>query len=169
MMCLDANDLLLRRWLSSGMLRRVVWYIFTDVSEARSFSETSVSISQTTRCNIPEDSHLHTGCRENLKSHRSSVTRTLLDVSLVDRFRHTILFRRPAHDNFSRGMPITIDKCVATLTVYSISNYSWRPKATSGLSFRMRLANRGFSFCVGTATFVPLSLVTCLAVFIVKK
>jgi hypothetical protein len=32
-------------------------------------SETSVSIYQTIRRNIPEDSHLHTSRRENLKPH----------------------------------------------------------------------------------------------------
>jgi hypothetical protein len=51
--------------LSFGMFRRVVWYKLADVSdaialimEAVSTSETSVSFSQTTRRNIPEDSHL---------------------------------------------------------------------------------------------------------------
>jgi hypothetical protein len=38
--------------------------------EAVSTSETSVNIYQTTRRNIPEDSHLHTSRRENLKSHQ---------------------------------------------------------------------------------------------------
>jgi hypothetical protein len=33
-----------------------------------SSSETTVSVYQTTGCNIPEDSHLHTSRRENLKS-----------------------------------------------------------------------------------------------------
>jgi hypothetical protein len=37
--------------------------------EAANTSETSVNIYQTTRCNIPEDSHLHSRRRENLKSH----------------------------------------------------------------------------------------------------
>jgi hypothetical protein len=36
--------------------------------EAASISETSVSIYQTTRCNIPEESHVHTPRRENLIS-----------------------------------------------------------------------------------------------------
>jgi hypothetical protein len=56
---------------------------FTDVSEvfaasiiialmmeAASTSETSVNFYQTTRRNIPEDNHLHTRRRENLKSHQ---------------------------------------------------------------------------------------------------
>jgi hypothetical protein len=37
--------------------------------EVVSTSETSVIFSQTIRRNIPEDSHLHTRRRENLKSH----------------------------------------------------------------------------------------------------
>jgi hypothetical protein len=37
--------------------------------EAVSSSETLVSIYQTSWFNIPEDSHLHTRRRENLKSH----------------------------------------------------------------------------------------------------
>jgi hypothetical protein len=37
--------------------------------EAVSSSEMLVSIYQTTRRNIPEDSHLHTRRHENLKSH----------------------------------------------------------------------------------------------------
>jgi hypothetical protein len=52
---------------SSGMLRCVVWYKFTDVSEmitislmteAVSTSETSVNFYETTRRNITEDNHL---------------------------------------------------------------------------------------------------------------
>jgi hypothetical protein len=37
--------------------------------EAACTSETLVSFNQTTRCNNPEDSHLHTPRRENVKSH----------------------------------------------------------------------------------------------------
>jgi hypothetical protein len=40
---------------------------------AASTSETSVNIFQTTRRNDPEDSHLHTRRRENLKSHPQSI------------------------------------------------------------------------------------------------
>jgi hypothetical protein len=55
--------------LSSGLLRRVVWWKFTDVSEVlaasviqhspvdKGTSETSVNFYQTTRRNNPEDSH----------------------------------------------------------------------------------------------------------------
>jgi hypothetical protein len=37
--------------------------------EAVSTSETPVNFYETTRRNIPEDNHLHTRHRENLKSH----------------------------------------------------------------------------------------------------
>jgi hypothetical protein len=48
--------MLVRRWLSSVMMAVV------------SSSETSVNIYQSTGCNSPEDSHLHTLRREKLKS-----------------------------------------------------------------------------------------------------
>jgi hypothetical protein len=48
------------------MLRRVV---ITVMIEAVSAFETSVNFYQTTRRDIPEDGHLHTRRRENLKSH----------------------------------------------------------------------------------------------------
>jgi hypothetical protein len=61
------------------MLYRIVWKMLTDVSEeltasiirveAVSSSETSINMYQTTRCNVPEDSHLHTRRSENLRSH----------------------------------------------------------------------------------------------------
>jgi hypothetical protein len=38
--------------------------------EAVSTSETLINFYETTRCNIPEDSHHHTRSRENLKSHK---------------------------------------------------------------------------------------------------
>jgi hypothetical protein len=65
------------------MLRRVVWLKFADVSEVLSASvmrihrpddggskasETLVNFYQTTRRNIPENSHLHNRRSENLKS-----------------------------------------------------------------------------------------------------
>jgi hypothetical protein len=37
--------------------------------QAASTSETSVNFYHTTGSNNPEDSHLHTHCHENLKSH----------------------------------------------------------------------------------------------------
>jgi hypothetical protein len=59
------------------LLRHVVWQKFTDFSEmfaalvmeAASTSETSVSVCHITQHNNPEGLYLHTGCRENLKSH----------------------------------------------------------------------------------------------------
>jgi hypothetical protein len=71
------------------MLRRVIWYKFTDVldvltssiiraialmMEAVHTSETSVSFYKTTRRNIPEDGHLHTRLRENLKSQQGRIS-----------------------------------------------------------------------------------------------
>jgi hypothetical protein len=72
-----------------GILKMAVFWLFapcglikfTDVLEVlvasitwamiaqTSTSETSVNFYQTTRRNNPEDSHLRTRCRENLKSH----------------------------------------------------------------------------------------------------
>jgi hypothetical protein len=43
--------------------------------EAASTSEMSVNFYQTTRRNNPEDSHLHTRRRENLKSHITYLTK----------------------------------------------------------------------------------------------
>jgi hypothetical protein len=48
------------RWLSSGLLRRVIWAIAV-MMEAASTSETSVNYYQTTRRNSPKDSHLDIG------------------------------------------------------------------------------------------------------------
>jgi hypothetical protein len=60
------------------MLHHVVWWILTDVSEEHTastivthYSETSVSIDQTTRCSIPAGIHLHVDHHENLKSHKT--------------------------------------------------------------------------------------------------
>jgi hypothetical protein len=41
--------------------------------EAASTFKTSVNFYQTTQCNSPEDCHLHTHCRENLKSHLETI------------------------------------------------------------------------------------------------
>jgi hypothetical protein len=57
------------------MLRRVVWWIVPDVSEEftdpiiRMMVTLFTNIYQTAWRNFPEDSRLHTGRRENLKSH----------------------------------------------------------------------------------------------------
>jgi hypothetical protein len=48
---------------------RTASIIRTLMMEALSTSETSVILYETTRRNIPEDSHIHTRRRENLKSY----------------------------------------------------------------------------------------------------
>jgi hypothetical protein len=52
------------------LFRKSIGYsdLFALMMEAASTYETSVNFYQTTRRNIPEDSHLHTRLRENLKS-----------------------------------------------------------------------------------------------------
>jgi hypothetical protein len=45
------------------------WLAIALMMEAASTSEISINFYQITRRNIPEDSHLHTRCRENLKSY----------------------------------------------------------------------------------------------------
>jgi hypothetical protein len=52
-----------------------------DVVEARSISETPVNFYQTTRRSIPEDGHLHTRRRKNLKSHTHPMV--LLDLGKI--------------------------------------------------------------------------------------
>jgi hypothetical protein len=47
----------------------IIRTIIALMMEAASTSETSVNFYQTTQRNNPEDSHLHTRRRENLKSH----------------------------------------------------------------------------------------------------
>jgi hypothetical protein len=48
-------------------------WVIALMMEATSTSETSVNFYQTTRHNSPEDSHLHTRRRENLKPHKTSL------------------------------------------------------------------------------------------------
>jgi hypothetical protein len=48
--------------------------IIALMMEVASTSKTSVNFYQTTRCNNPEDSHLHTRYYENLKSHKLQLT-----------------------------------------------------------------------------------------------
>jgi hypothetical protein len=52
------------------MKMAVFWFVvpYQD-DESATTSETSVNLYQTTRCNNPEDSHLHTRRLENLKFH----------------------------------------------------------------------------------------------------
>jgi hypothetical protein len=70
------------RWFGRGYARKqtpVLQTLSTNFTEnltlialmmaVASTSETSVNVYQTTWCNNPEDSHLHTRHRENLKSH----------------------------------------------------------------------------------------------------
>jgi hypothetical protein len=57
---------------SRTQLKMAVFWIAAPCSlEEACSSETSVN--QTTRRNNPEDSHLHPRCRENMKSHYSSI------------------------------------------------------------------------------------------------
>jgi hypothetical protein len=53
---------------------------------AASTSETSANFHQTTQHNIPEDSHIHSRRRENLKSHPQGVIFSHLVVSGEDPF-----------------------------------------------------------------------------------
>jgi hypothetical protein len=60
--------------MSSGLLHRVEVYLRLQVLAASIIStagtsETSINLYQTTWRKNPEDSHLHTRRRENLKSH----------------------------------------------------------------------------------------------------
>jgi hypothetical protein len=48
----------------------VFWVIRALMMEAARTSETLINSYQTTRCYNPEDSHLHTHRRENLKSNK---------------------------------------------------------------------------------------------------
>jgi hypothetical protein len=75
-----------RRWLSSGLQRRLDWYEFTDISEVCTASIIAVTVialmteavqtyktlvnsyQSKRRCNT-QDSHLQTRCHQNLKSY----------------------------------------------------------------------------------------------------
>jgi hypothetical protein len=60
-----------RRWLSCGMLSRVVWHVLTDVSgvlTASIITATSPHRQCLPQRSIPEDNHLHCRCC-NLQSH----------------------------------------------------------------------------------------------------
>jgi hypothetical protein len=79
------------------MLRRVVWYKFTDFSDMLAASiiraialmmetastKMSENFCQTTRRNKPEDSHLHTRRRENLKSHITKILQEVITVGVA--------------------------------------------------------------------------------------
>jgi hypothetical protein len=65
-----------------------------EMMEAVSSSETSVSNNQSTRCYIPEDHHLHTRRRENLKSHPlkfCSFVRNLATHFVASLFRYLVI------------------------------------------------------------------------------
>jgi hypothetical protein len=53
-----------------------------DDVEAASTSEMSLNFYQTTQCNNPEDSHLHTCCHENLKSPKHQLISSSLSENL---------------------------------------------------------------------------------------
>jgi hypothetical protein len=57
---------------------------------AVSTSETPVNFYQTTQRNIPENSHLHTHRRENLKSHQDTHTLYILKVVMKLYFKTKI-------------------------------------------------------------------------------
>jgi hypothetical protein len=63
-----------RRFRGAGCLHDQDVSIHPLMLEAAGTSETSVNFYQTTRSNNPEDSHLHTRRRENLKSHLVNLT-----------------------------------------------------------------------------------------------
>jgi hypothetical protein len=72
-------EVLSRRWLSSGLLRRVVWKKFTDVAEVLAASV------------IRAISNLHTRRCENLKSHYYRLDLFVGDVEIVPEFSGTNL------------------------------------------------------------------------------
>jgi hypothetical protein len=53
-----------------GILKPVVWYKFTNVSDVLTASIIrAISFYQATQCNIPEVSHVYTPRLDNVKSH----------------------------------------------------------------------------------------------------
>jgi hypothetical protein len=69
-------------------------------------SETSASLYQTARLNIPEDSHLHTRSRQNFKSHKIILKSTEITVCernvcnctvLSERFQSSTQSKLPVH------------------------------------------------------------------------
>jgi hypothetical protein len=101
------------RWLFSALLRRVVWYKFTDVladsviramteelmMEAGSTSETSINFCQTTTRNNPEDSHLH-------KSLEAIKERTSQNCYAMRTFPNFLHFTFLGHRCYSRTLSI---------------------------------------------------------------
>jgi hypothetical protein len=58
-------------------LKKTVYRAIALMVETAKTSETSINFYETTRCNTPEDSHLHTHRRENLKSLQNAVSSKL--------------------------------------------------------------------------------------------
>jgi hypothetical protein len=59
-------------WIAAPSNLVEVYRRFRDavtIIRTKSTSETSINLHETSRLNNPEDSHLHTRCREDLKSH----------------------------------------------------------------------------------------------------
>jgi hypothetical protein len=65
--------------LAASIIKATIVALMTEV---KSTSETSVNFYQTTWRNIPEDSHLHTRRRENLKSHNEKYIFTGIRLAL---------------------------------------------------------------------------------------
>jgi hypothetical protein len=80
------------------------WWI-TLIMEAVSSSETSFNIYQTARCYVPEDNHLHTCRRENLKSHFGTGSLT----PGICIFRVWISASRAAVLTFVAGFPQSVE------------------------------------------------------------
>jgi hypothetical protein len=55
----------------------------TSIIRAKIFHEKSVNFSQTTLRYNPEDSHIHTRRRENLKSHQSAAVFLVLEAGTL--------------------------------------------------------------------------------------
>jgi hypothetical protein len=74
--------------------------------EAANTSEMLVNFYQTTQCNNPEDSHLHTHCCENLKSHISPTlfSKYMFYIAYIIVFV-TVIIIAPAADVVKSGVP----------------------------------------------------------------
>jgi hypothetical protein len=80
--------------------------VITLMMEAVSSSEIVVNIYQTAWCNIPEDGHLHTHCRENLKYHLIfSLIAAKTRSSIVFGKSHRVLAQRSGILRFFCGSP----------------------------------------------------------------
>lgn len=78
---LGFSQRLLKRCLSSGLQRSVIWQKFTIIflmMQAKKTSEILLKSYQTARSNNPEVCYLHSRLRENLKSHEMSLVQRLV-------------------------------------------------------------------------------------------